>query len=1199
MKLHVVVLATLLVSVQALSYTQDDRQSDRPEFETFVDNFFQEVLRLNPLEATLFFGENRYNDLLHNNITPEYLAKEKAFYTDYLKGLGEYDKAELTREQKTTFDIVQWECETRLAGLKYPKHLMPIDQFMSTQVLMGMLASGRSAQPFRTTQDYENWLKRLDVFAAWCDTAIANMRKGMEQGIVLPKPLSEKVIPQLAGWKEGPVEEHHFYSPVKNLPENISEKEANQVRAKYKIMIEGKLIPVFNRLHDFFKNEYSPAGRLTAGFSALPHGAAWYQYLIEFYTTTDMSADEIFALGKAEVAQLESEMEKVKERVGFEGDIKAFVDYVRSRPELMPFDDPQQVIDNFNAIHERTKPNLEKLFDMKPKATFEVRRTEAFREASASPQYTAASLDGTRPGIFSVPIPDVNSYNVYMDEAVFVHEVTPGHYFQGSLAQENEDLSPFRRNYWNFAYGEGWALYCESLGKELGLYTDPYQYFGMLNGEMHRAIRLVVDTGLHAKGWTREQAIQYCLDHEAMPEARVISEIERYMAWPGQALSYKIGQLKIKELRKKASEKLGDKFNVREFHNKVLESGCVPLKVLEEKIDHWITELLEQDKPRMAEDSVRLVLIETDIEKPARSAKSEITQEDSKTTFADFLENYYQGEIRLFPLYATFDGDKRYNDLLYNDITPEYRAIIKAFYAQFLNRLGKYSKAELTEEERTSYDILKWQCEINLAELKYPEHLMPINQMISKHLTIGRFAGGASAQPFETKKDYDNWLKRVDGFIVWCDTAIANMQKGMEQGVVLPKALTQKLIPQFASWKDGPAENHHFYSPVKKLPGSMSEKEANEIRISYKVMIEGKLIPVINRLYDFIQNEYLPASRDTSGFSALPNGEAWYQHKIRQYTTTNLTADEVFALGKSEVARLKSEMEKVKEKVGFKGDLMAFFDHLRSKPELMPFDDPQQVIDNFNAIHERMKPNLEKLFDMMPKTAFEVRRTEAFREATASPAYFSGSMDGTRPGVFSVPIPDVTSYRVYRDEDLFLHEAIPGHHYQMSLSLENEALPTFRRIPSNPAYVEGWALYCESLGEELGLYTDPYQYFGMLEWDMHRAIRLVLDPGLHAKGWTREEAIQYSLDNEAFSEARIIADIERYMAIPGQALSYKIGQLKIQSLRKGAEEKLGDRFDIREFHNKVLESGCVPLKVLEEKIDRWIAELLEQDKASY
>ena len=281
-------------------------------------------------------------------------------------------------------------------------------------------------------------------------------------------------------------------------------------------------------------------------------------------------------------------MEKVKTQVGYKGDLKSFFDYVRNNKDLMPFSTPEEVIANFNAIHERMKPQLERLFDLKPKTPFEVRRTEAFREKSASAEYNSGSLDGTRPGIFYTPIPDAKTYNVYSDESLFLHEAIPGHHYQISLTQESTELPDFRKTLWYSGYGEGWALYCESLGKELGLYTDPYQYFGMLGAEMHRAIRLVVDTGIHSKGWTREQAIQYSLDHEAESEEGIISEIERYMANSGQALSYKIGQLKIQELRAKAEQALGDKFDIRQFHNQVLETGCVPLAILEDKIDGWI-----------------------------------------------------------------------------------------------------------------------------------------------------------------------------------------------------------------------------------------------------------------------------------------------------------------------------------------------------------------------------------------------------------------------------------------------------------------------------------------------------------------------------------------------------------------------------------------------------------------------------------
>jgi len=453
---------------------------------------------------------------------------------------------------------------------------------------MGQLASGSGAQPFKTVEDYNNWLKRVDGYLVWLDSAETNMREGIKEGYVLPESLIVKIIPQLEAMTEPVLDKHLFYSPVKKFPSDFSEEDKKQLADAYTGMVQEKIIPAYKKLEDFMKSEYLPAGRASSGIADIPNGEAYYKHQIKKYTTTNMTADEIHQLGLDEVARISAEMEKVKEQVGFKGDLKSFFNYVRNSKDLMPYTDAKQIIDNFNAIHERMKPQLEKLFDKKPKTAFEVRRTEAFREKSASAQYNASSLDGTRPGIFYVPIPDAKTYNVYSDESLFLHEAIPGHHYQISLTQENEELPQFRKTLWYSGYGEGWALYAESLGKELGLYTDPYQYFGMLGAEMHRAVRLVVDTGLHSKGWTREQAIQYSLDNEAEPEAGIISEIERYMANPGQALSYKIGQLKILELREKANKELGDKFDIREYHNQVLETGCVPLALLENKIDNWI-----------------------------------------------------------------------------------------------------------------------------------------------------------------------------------------------------------------------------------------------------------------------------------------------------------------------------------------------------------------------------------------------------------------------------------------------------------------------------------------------------------------------------------------------------------------------------------------------------------------------------------
>ena len=561
---------------------------------------------------------------------------------------------------------------------------------------------------------------------------------------------------------------------------------------------------------------------------------------------------------------------------------------------------------------------------------------------------------------------------------------------------------------------------------------------------------------------------------------------------------------------------------------------------------------------------------------------------DKEPNLDSVMAHYHEERMKLFPLEATSAGDNRYNDLLPNNLTHTYRTQLHNFYTSYRNNLLSIKRDSLTENNRMNYDVLLWECNMGLEAEKFKTHLLPLNQFWSMHLVIGQLAGGSSMQPFNTVIDYENWLSRLNSYIAWCDTAILCMKQGIREGYVLPKALTAKIIPQFTALDHGPTETHLFYTPVVNLPLAFSEQEKTNLTAAYKTMLETKIIPTHKKLAHFLEKEYLPACRENSGIDAIPSGKNNYSYLIKLFTTTNMTSEEIFALGKSEVERIGKEMLAVKEQVGFKGDLLSFFEHLRTKKELMPYKRPEEVIKNFEAIHEKMKPNLTKLFDKTPKTSFEIKRTEAFREASASAEYNQGSMDGTRPGVFYVPIPDVTSYNVLSDEDLFLHEAIPGHHYQISLQQENTSLPQFRRLLGYSAYMEGWALYTESLGKELGLYTDPYQYMGMLSAEMHRSIRLVVDVGMHTQSWTREQAIHYSKEHEAETESSIVAEIERYMAIPGQALSYKIGQLKIKSLRAKAEKELGSKFKIAEFHNQILEDGSIPLKVLEDKIDRWI-----------
>src|SRR5688572_19726256 len=464
------------------------------------------------------------------------------------------------------------------------------------------------------------------------------------------------------------------------------------------------------------------------------------------------------------------------------------------------------------------------------------------------------------------------------------------------------------------------------------------------------------------------------------------------------------------------------------------------------------------------------------------------------------LASFYQDYLKFAPLNATIIGDNRYDDKLPNTITAAYRDELKNLYTRYRDELTSFDRNSLTEADKLNYDIILWECDIALESLKFKDYLMPINQFSATHLIVGQMASGRSVHPFKTVKDYDNWLSRAMQYEAWCDSAIANMKKGVAQGYVIPKALVKKAIPQFASMDHGPIEDHLFYGPIKMMPADFSAEDKTRLTKAYETMVKDHIIPAHKRISDYLAKEYLKAARESSGIDAIPAGKDYYNYLIKLYTTTTMSADEVFALGKSEVERITKEMEKVKDQVGFKGDLKAFFASLSSKKELTPYTDPNQVIANFNEIHERMKPNLAKLFDKTPKMAFEVRRTEAFREASAAAEYQVGSKDGTRPGVFYVPIPDVKKYSTLADEDLFLHEAIPGHHYQIALQIENNTLPEIRTIIGYSAYAEGWGLYAESLGKELGLYTDPYQYFGMLAGEIHRAVRLVVNAGKHTQG---------------------------------------------------------------------------------------------------
>jgi uncharacterized protein (DUF885 family) len=572
----------------------------------------------------------------------------------------------------------------------------------------------------------------------------------------------------------------------------------------------------------------------------------------------------------------------------------------------------------------------------------------------------------------------------------------------------------------------------------------------------------------------------------------------------------------------------------------------------------------------------------------------------SNKELANIFEEYYQERMNFLPLEATQNGDVLKNDKLYADFTDSYRSKLKGFFEKYRIKIQKINTSELSENDKINYNIFKREMSVTLEGLSvgyfstyvlYPEHqFMPFNQFGGIPLWLGQLGSGTGSQPFETIEDYNNWIKRATAFTTWSDSAIVYFRKGIKAGIVLPESLVVKMIPQMESMVVNDPTTSIFYGPVNKMPKSFSEAERKKYTSEITLLINQQLIPSYKKLSDFLKSEYLPKARKSAGIYALKNGKEYYSYLIHFWTTTNKSPDEIYEIGLSEVKRIRAIMDSVKTTTGYTGDLKSFFEYMKTDKQFMPYKTPEEVLNAYRAIQYKIEPNLKKMFNTVPRTPFEVRQTEAYRAASASAEYNLGSPDGTRPGIFYVPILDATKFNVTSGmEGLFLHEAIPGHHYQLSLQQENESLPKFIRFASYGAYVEGWGLYSESLGKELGLYTDPFQYIGALNKEMQRAIRLVVDVGIHSKNLTREQAIEYMLENMPISEKGATSEVERYMAMPAQALSYKIGSLKLRELRTRYERNLGSNFKLASFHDELLGGGSMPLEILEKKMDAWSA----------
>jgi uncharacterized protein (DUF885 family) len=578
-----------------------------------------------------------------------------------------------------------------------------------------------------------------------------------------------------------------------------------------------------------------------------------------------------------------------------------------------------------------------------------------------------------------------------------------------------------------------------------------------------------------------------------------------------------------------------------------------------------------------------------DADAPATRTAAGAGQKSEGQRLNRLADEYYDAVARFDPVTAGENGDNRFADQVGMAIAPEQRAQQFARFDTYLTRLHALRRDALSARDQTSYDILDYELTTALRFKAFPEHLLPLDQMASLPVLLANYAGGQGAQQLDTAKDYRAYLNRLNQLGGWIDQAIANMRTGMAQGVTAPKAVMLAALPQFKQLVAARPEDSIYYTPVKHFPTGLAGADRTKLTAGYRSAIGTKLNPALERLVAFLENEYIPACRTSTGWSALPQGSQWYLARVASQTTTDLQPEQIHQLGLKEVARIQAEFARIGPQMGYDGPPAGLPAWVAAQPKYKPFKTEQEVLDVYRKLDAQLKTRLLALFSLRPKTPLDIRLEPELSREAASDHYTAPGADGSRPGVFWAVVNDPKQYGSTGMTTLFLHEGQPGHHFHLALAQEL-GLPNFRKFSASNAFTEGWALYAETLGKEMGLFDKPEDYFGHLNDEMLRAARLVVDTGMHAQGWTREQAIAYFQQTLGYSELEARAQIERYMVWPAQALGYKIGSLKIQELRRRAESALGPKFSLPAFHAVVLGEGTLPLALLEKKVDRWIAE---------
>ncbi|MGW4526309.1 DUF885 domain-containing protein [Amycolatopsis sp. NPDC004378] len=972
------------------------------------------------------------------------------------------------------------------------------------------------------------YLARLAAIEPFLADLTERQRESLADGLVPPAYLARVGIEYVERYLAAPESD-----PLKvGTTADVEGFEAERDR-----LLAEVVHPAYARYRDFLRTEVEPAGRpdTAPGIGHVPGGAERYAALIRAETTTERTAQDLHDTGLALIEKLGEEYRELGRKVFGTTDLAEIFERLRTDPALR-WRDGEELLSAARDAIARAEAVAPQWFSRIPAEKCEVAPVpEADAASGTIAYYMQPSLDGSRPGTYYANTHEAGKRPRFTSEAIAFHEAVPGHHFQLSLAQELRNLPLLRRIGMFNAYAEGWGLYAERLADEMGLYSDDVARLGMLTQDSMRAGRLVVDTGMHALGWSRQQAIDYLVDHTPMARLEIEAEIDRYAGWPGQALGYMVGRLEIQRLRAEAEAALGERFDIRDFHEVVLGHGMLPLPALAKVVADWVA--AGTDTPDALAD--------------------------------ECLELMFEAQ----PLLPSLYGLPGTHDKL-ADQSAEALSRQRAAFGALITRaeaLGPLSSAE-----RVTRDVVVWQARTMIDVLDSGRADIAVSDGLAAPALELLMLLPQTVVDDEAKAR--GYLSRLAAVGTYLDQVIERQRAALAEGLTPPEFLARIGVGYVERYLAAP-DADPLKVPVQGL-------EAERDRLLAEVVW-----PAYARYRDFLADEVVPVARpETSpGIGDLPGGPARYRALIRAETTTERTAQDLHDTGLAIIEKLAEEYRELGQKVFGTTDLAGIFEKIRTDPALR-WRDGDELLDAARQTIARAEAVAPQWFSRVPEQKCEVAPVPAAEAESGSIAYYiDASLDGSRPGTYYANTHEADQRQRTLGESVAFHEAVPGHHFQLTLAQQLTGVPLLRRIAMFNAYAEGWGLYAERLADEMGLYSDDVARLGLLTQDSMRAARLVVDTGLHALGWSRQRAVDFLVENTPMAQIEIEAEIDRYAGHPGQALGYMVGRLEIERLRAEAEAALGERFDIREFHDTVLGSGTLPLPVLADVVADWVA----------